>query len=160
MKNGTRINVRECNFLDVKDCRALVDLMNQYMADPMGGSLPAFSREKAIALIEGLKKHPAKLILLATWNSEYCGLTNCFINFGTFAARPYINIHDIVVDKRYRGLGIGRALLNEIIIRAQTLNCSKITLEVRDDNKIAKALYSSLGFAENEPVMLFWSKYF
>jgi GNAT superfamily N-acetyltransferase len=159
MSNRTYLNVRECNFQDAKDCQAVIYLLNQYMSDPMGGSLPALSPEKANALIEGLKKHPAKLVLLATCNNNYSGLTNCFINFSTFAVKSYINIHDIVVDKKYRGQGIGRALMNEIIVRAQNLNCSKITLEVRDDNKTAKALYTSLGFCESEPVMHFWSKY-
>jgi len=34
----------------------------------------------------------------------------------------------------------------------------KITLEVREDNTLAKGLYHSLGFDPCKPNMLFWTK--
>jgi ribosomal-protein-alanine N-acetyltransferase len=43
--------------------------------------------------------------------------------------------------------GIGRCLLNELLIFLASVNCEKIFLEVAVDNKTAIALYTSLGFA-------------
>ena len=133
--------------------------MNHYMADDMGGKLKPHDPETSEKMINGLKDHPAKLVYLASLNGEFIGLTNSFINYGTFSAKPYINIHDIVVFKKYRGKGVGRKLLEANIRKAEELDCGKITLEVREDNINAQALYKNLGFADGEPPMHFWTKY-
>jgi len=154
------VKIIECDFDDPHQCNAVITLMNHYMADEMGGKLPPYSDEIALKIIEGLKNHPSRLVLLAQYSGEYVGLCNCFINFATFSAKPFINIHDIVVLDKYRGLKIGRKLMEAIDTKARELGCGKITLEVRDDNKRAQKLYKNMGFEEGKPVMHFWSKYF
>lgn len=154
------IEIIDCDFDKEAHCKALVYLMNKYMADDMGGNLPPHSDESAKKLVEGLKAHPSKLVLLAKYKGEFVGLSNSFINFGTFASKPFINIHDVVVVSEHRGLGVGRRLMDAITQRAEELGCAKITLEVREDNIRAQALYSSLGYEEGVPPMHFWSKYF
>lgn len=56
------------------------------------------------------------------------------------------DIMNIVVKKDFRNLGIGTALLNEIITLCSSLNLSSITLEVRKDNEYAISLYRNFGF--------------
>ena len=56
------------------------------------------------------------------------------------------DIMNIVVKKDFRNLGIGTALLNEIITLCLSLNLSSITLEVRKDNEYAISLYKNFGF--------------
>lgn len=154
------VTIKECDFKDPRQRQAVIDLMNHYMASEMGGKLPPYKEKTARAVVEGLQHHPSKLVLLAEYKGEYVGLCNSFINFGTFAGKPFINIHDIVVLDNYRGLGIGRKMMEAIDAKAKELNCGKITLEVRDDNTRAQQLYKSMGFDEGKPVMHFWSKYF
>jgi len=48
----------------------------------------------------------------------------------------------------YRGRGIGRKLLEAVEKNARQLGCCKVTLEVGQDNQLAKGLYRSVGFAE------------
>jgi GNAT superfamily N-acetyltransferase len=151
------IKVIECDFSNQLHTRKLVELMNCYISDIMGGG-EVISGNKTVDLIHGLKNHPSKIILFALCENEFAGLTNCFINFGTFAAKPFINIHDIIVENKFRGKGIGRALMNAVIIKAKELDCSKITLEVREDNAIAQQLYKSIDFGDTNPKMLFWTK--
>jgi ribosomal protein S18 acetylase RimI-like enzyme len=151
-------NITEVDFTDEQQCKAVVDLMNHYMQDKMGDH-PPHDDASAKRLIEGLKKHCNKLCLLAELNGKFVGLTNCFIGFGTFAAKPVINIHDIVVLKDYRDAGIGRQLLEAVSEKAIEMDCAKITLEVREDNIRAKYLYNKLGFQEGKPTMHFWTKY-
>ena len=153
------ITIKECDFQDPHQCQAIIDLMNHYMASDMGGKLPPYGENTAKDVIEGLRHHPSRLVLLAEYKGEYVGLSNSFINFGTFAAKPFINIHDIVVLDKYRGLGIGRKLMEAIHSKAKELDCGKITLEVRTDNTTAQQLYKSMGFNEGNPVMYFWTKY-
>jgi len=150
------IEVFECDFSNVLHRQKLVELMNEYIEDEMGGGEP-LKGEKMIFLINGLKDHPSKLILFASLNKQIVGLTNCYINFSTFAAKPFINIHDIIIRKNNRCKGIGKALMNAITEKAYELRCSKITLEVREDNHHAQKLYKSLGFDDCEPKMFFWA---
>jgi ribosomal protein S18 acetylase RimI-like enzyme len=152
------IKITEVNFENADHCLAVVDLMNHYMMDAMGNH-PPHTKESAKQLIDGLKKHCNKLCLLAEVEGKYVGLVNCFIGFGTFAAKPFINIHDVVVLDSYRGKGIGRLMLEKVAERAIEMNCAKITLEVREDNSKAQHLYNSLGYSEGTPPMLFWTKY-
>ncbi len=154
------IEVIRCDFANPEHCQAEIDLMKTYMLDKMGDATP-LSDEQNKQLIEGLKNLPTALTLLAKCDGEYVGLTNSFVNFGTFAARPFLNIHDVIVKSSHRGKKIGKQLLEENIrIANEELNCVKITLEVRDDNKVAQNLYKSLGFADTNPPMYFWSKNF
>jgi ribosomal protein S18 acetylase RimI-like enzyme len=152
-------HIEECNFSHPAHRQAIIDLMNHYMEGTMGGNLKPHSSGKAQQMLDGLAAHPAKLILLAKKDNSYIGLANCFIGFGTFAAKPYYNVHDLVVLENYRGKGIGRMLLEYVIEKARELNFGKVTLEVREDNLGAQHLYQSMGFGESNPAMHFWSKY-
>lgn len=154
------VTITECNFKDPRQRKAIIDLMNHYMASDMGGNLPPYNNATAQAVVEGLEYHPSRLVLLAEYLGEYVGLSNSFVNFGTFAGKPFINIHDIVILEKYRGLGIGRKMMEAIDTKAKELGCGKITLEVRDDNTRAQQLYKSMGFDEGKPAMHFWSKYY
>lgn len=146
-----------CDYSNPLHCSKLTELLNCYIADPMGGGTP-LDNEKSQQLITGLQAHPSCFVLFVSLNNEIAGLATCFINFSTFKAKPYINIHDIIVKKEMRGCGLGKVLLNKIIAIAIEQNYCKVTLEVREDNTNAKALYQSLGFKDTEPLMHFWTK--
>ncbi|HEX2919585.1 MAG TPA: GNAT family N-acetyltransferase [Bacteroidales bacterium] len=150
------IEIIRCNFDIPLHCNAVVKLMKAYMTDVMGGRQPLDNAGNK-NLISGLKNHPAAFTLLAKYGTNFVGLTNSFINFSTFDARNFLNIHDLIVLTSYRGKGIGKLLLEKNIrIAEEELGCSKITLEVRNDNTLAKALYKSLGFKDTTPPMHFW----
>ena len=151
------VKVIEVDFDNKEHCRAVIELMNHYMQDPMG-DYPPHTPESAERLINGLKDHCNKLCVLAKLEDEYVGLVNSFISFGTFAAKPFINVHDVVVLNKYRGQKIGYKMLDFVAEKAKEMDCAKITLEVRYDNPGAKKLYSNLGYKEGNPPMHFWTK--
>jgi ribosomal protein S18 acetylase RimI-like enzyme len=152
------LKVFECDFSNPFHCETLANLMNAYITDPMGGGRP-YSPEQREKLIEGLKNHPSSLVLFIAAGEKIIGLTNCFVNFATFSLKPFINIHDVIVLQEFRGTGAGRRLMEGVIEHARKIGCSKITLEVREDNEPAQNLYKSLNFKECEPVHFFWTKY-
>lgn len=152
------IDIIPCDFDNPVHCEALVNLMNEYITDRMGGGVP-YTEEQKLKLVQGLRDHPSRLVLFALAGSQFIGLTNCFINFATFSVKPYINIHDVIVLNSWRNRGVGRAMLEKVIEKAAELECSKVTLEVRDDNANAKHLYKSLGFADSTPPWFYWMKY-
>ncbi|MFQ3579575.1 MAG: GNAT family N-acetyltransferase [Bacteroidales bacterium] len=151
------IKIIPCDYSNYIHCKAVVDLMREYMQDAMGNS-PPLDAEGNHRLIEGLKSHPTAITLLALYDSTFVGLTNSFLNFATFKAYSFLNIHDLIVHKNYRGKKIGDLLMEATILFAKYNQCSKITLEVREDNLVAQKLYEKYGFSYTQPKMLFWVK--
>jgi ribosomal protein S18 acetylase RimI-like enzyme len=139
---------------------ALVTMLDAFMLDQDGEPLSEQARRE---MIPGLRAHPACYISLAYRDGAPVGFSICFLGFSTFNARPLINIHDIFVDSSVRGMGIGAMLLKRIEAKAHELNCCRITLEVREDNRVARGLYRKVGFdrvvvgAKRVP-MEFWHK--
>ncbi len=125
--------------------QALLTMLDAYMRDPMEGGEPPSERVKR-ELVPGLRAHPACYVFLAYRDGSPFGFSICFLGFSTFNARPLINIHDIFVDSSVRGMGIGAMLLERIEAKARELNCCRITLEVREDNRVARGLYRKVGF--------------
>jgi len=143
----TSIEIVRADLRQPEHARAVVDLVNAYATDPMGngGPLPPDVLEQ---LVPCLCEHPTTLIFLAYQEAEPVGIAVCFLGFSTFAARPLVNVHDLAVLPEYRGRGIGRKLLEAVEQSARKLGCCKVTLEVGQDNHLAKGLYRSIGFAE------------
>lgn len=57
------------------------------------------------------------------------------------------NISGVYISPSYRGRGIARALVTEILGRARSfLGLEQVTLAVVTDNVVAKGLYENLGF--------------
>jgi GNAT superfamily N-acetyltransferase len=146
-----------CNYSSQEHLQAITTLIDAYMKDEMGGGKP-LSKLEQLRLVDGLNEHPKSIVLLAQTGSVFTGLLTAFENFSTFTAKPMVNIHDIIVLKEYRGKGVGRQLMNAVIVEAENRRCSRITLEVRKDNAIAQSLYKSMGFDETDPRMLYWRR--
>ncbi len=146
-----------CDFTNAKHCSALCNLINEYIADPMGGGEALTERQK-LRLLDGLESHPKAIVLFVLVESQIAGVINAFMNFSTFKCKPMINIHDVFVSKLHRGKGLGRKLIQGIEAIARNNDCGKITLEVRHDNEAARQLYSSEGFEDGDTPMFFWTK--
>ncbi len=129
---------------------AWLDLLDHYAHDPMGGGA-GLSEYARANLVRELKALPSFHGALAFNGDEAVGLINCFAGFSTFAAKPLLNIHDIVTRDNRRGQGVGQALLQWAEQRARDLGCCKLTLEVLSNNTRALAAYERAGFA---PYML------
>ena len=139
------LTVRLADYGNEGDAALIVALLDAYARDPMGGGkgLDEAVRER---LVPALATVPGAFSLLAFDEGEALGLANCFTGFSTFAARPLVNIHDLVVSPVHRGKGIGRALMRAAETEASARGACKITLEVLSGNAPAKALYASLGY--------------
>lgn len=55
-------------------------------------------------------------------------------------------ITNVMIKAEYRGQGLGRRMLNELLARGRRLGAGSFTLEVRTGNTNAIRLYESLGF--------------
>ncbi|WP_413737439.1 GNAT family N-acetyltransferase [Sodalis sp. RH21] len=157
-----RIEVIKADYGNPQHAGQIVELLDHYARDPMGGAEPLSDYARG-HLVKELARRPDALTLLALVDDRPAGLANCFTGFSTFAARPLMNIHDIAVSPAFRGLGISQHLLAAIEDEARARNCCKITLEVLEGNAVAQASYRKFGFAgyELQPETgraLFWQK--
>src|SRR5215470_19043690 len=139
------IAIVEADLGDPQHQDAIVQLIDTYARDPMGGG-KALPEAVRAALIPGLQRHPTTVVFLAWHSATPVGIAVCFVGFSTFLARPLLNIHDLAILPAYRRQGVGRLLLERVAAKGHELGCCKLTLEVRADNSSAQRLYEAVGF--------------
>jgi ribosomal protein S18 acetylase RimI-like enzyme len=59
-------------------------------------------------------------------------------------------IDDVVVDERYRGHGIGEALVRSALDHARKVNAKTVDLTSRPAREAANRLYRRIGFEKRE----------
>jgi ribosomal protein S18 acetylase RimI-like enzyme len=140
------ITARLADYRNGDDARALVSLLDAYASDPAGGGEPLSDFAKS-HLAPALASRPQAFSVLAFDGAQAVGLINCIEGFSTFACRPLVNVHDVVVLASHRGRRIGELMLALVQELAQERGACKLTLEVLDGNRSALALYQRCGFA-------------
>ena len=155
--------VLQASYTNPIHAEAIALVLDHYAQDPMGGGR-ALAPDVLQQLPGELAKRPHAFSVLAFVGGEPAGLVNCFEGFSTFVCRPLVNVHDVVVMSKFRGLGLSRKMLQKVEDIARQRGCCKITLEVLEGNAVAQAAYRKFGFsgAQLDPEhgrMLFWNKY-
>lgn len=156
------IKVIQADYRNPQHARHVIELLDCYATDPMGGGM-ALSDYTAQNLIPALADRQDAFSILAYVDGQPAGLINCFEGFSTFACRPLINIHDVVVAGEYRGMGLSRKMFDMVEDIAQQRQCCKMTLEVVTGNTTAQAAYERFGFKpyqldDKHGVAMFWEK--
>ena len=119
----------------VSDFGAVVDLLQDVSAFRPDGSLSE-------ALADRFAGQPLTYGVVAEQKGEIIGFASIFILERLRGGRSAV-IEDVVVDRRRRGAGIGRALIDKLLDHARKEKCFKVTLEASAD---AEAFYCALGF--------------
>ena len=163
MSDVKPISITLVDYQDAQQMSHLIQQLSHYALDDMGGGKDLSAAVKQRLLID-LPQQQQNFSLLAWVGDECVGMTNCLWGYSTFAAQPLVNIHDLGVQKEYRGMGISTALLSAVETHAGSRNACKVTLEVLGNNLIAKASYSKFGFNAYElsagtGKAEFWQKY-
>ncbi len=140
------LRIFEADLADPGQAEVVVRLLDAYARDEMGGGRPLSAYAKA-NLVPELRKRLGACGILAALDGEAVGLMICLEGFSTFACRPLLNIHDVVVVRPCRGRGIAKRMLALAEAVARQRGCCKLTLEVLDRNAPAIGLYRAFGFA-------------
>lgn len=154
MTQPIRLEVLTADYNNSRHAQALVDLLDAYARDPAGGGTPLSDPVKA-HLVSELAARPQAFSVLAFDGEDAVGLVNCFEGFSTFACRPLVNVHDLVVAASHRGQRVGEQMLAAVEHIARARGACKLTLEVLSANAPALRLYERTGFAayQLDPVM-------
>lgn len=79
-------------------------------------------------------------------DSPPAGVAQLRFRYGLWWAAEDALLEDLFVLESARGSGLGRALLDRVVVEAGERGCRRIELDVNDNNDAALALYRSLGF--------------
>ena len=139
--------ILQANYSDPFHASAIVQLLDAYAQDPAGGCTPLSDFAKA-NLVNELAKRPQAFTVLAFDRDAPVGLVNCIEGFSTFACRPLVNVHDVVVIASHRGQRVAERLLTLAEKIAIQRGACKLTLEVLSGNLSANKLYRRTGFAD------------
>ncbi len=146
MNDQGNIRVEEVDYRNPAQAAELVELLDCYAVDPAGGGkgLSDFARANLPA---ALAARAQAFSVIAYDGRHAVGLVNCIEGFSTFACRPLVNVHDVVVLESHRGAGVAGLMLRRVEELARLRGACKLTLEVLQGNQSAMRLYQRIGFA-------------
>jgi GNAT superfamily N-acetyltransferase len=124
---------------------ALVDLLDSYARDPAGGGT-ALDADVRAGLPAALAARPQAFSVLAYDGAQPVGLVNCIEGFSTFACKPLVNVHDVVVLPSHRGQRVAQRMFARVEQEARVRGACKLTLEVLSGNAPALRSYEREGF--------------
>ncbi len=93
---------------------------------------------------DGFGEHPAFKCFVAEIDNKVEGIALVYKRYSTWKG-PILHLEDLVVNQNKRGLGIGTALLDQVVKFAHSLGVKRINWEVLDWNEKAIKLYEKKG---------------
>jgi GNAT superfamily N-acetyltransferase len=101
--------------------------------------------------------NPKFRALIAEWEGEPAGYASFFHFYSTYQGRSALFLEDLFVLEKFRGHGIGMALLTAVAKLALQEGCFGLRWEVLDWNRPAIEFYEKLGatFLKERKVVAF-----
>jgi ribosomal protein S18 acetylase RimI-like enzyme len=128
-----------------EDLLEVRNLFEEY-ADSLGINLDFQGFDEELADLPGEYVPPDGCLLLALWKGQVAGCV---------ALRKFspgiCEMKRLYTKPQFRGLGIGRALCEEVIDWARQFGYERMRLDTLPSMEEAKGLYGSLEFREIEP---------
>ena len=150
MPGVSEFTIRQAGEKDIAAIAPLFDSYRQFYdkpPDPRGAE--QFIRER-------LTKEES-VIFLAERGGEALGFVQLFPSFSSVSAFRLWVLNDLFVARSARGLGVGRALMEEARAHAIRTGAKRLTLETVVENRAARSLYESLGYVLADESARFYS---
>src|SRR5215472_14264701 len=96
-------------------------------------------------LRHGFGEKPYFECLMVEQDGKPAGFAFYFFDYSTWLGRPGLYLEDLFVEPAYRGLGIGKALMQRIAAIALERGCARLKWEVLDWNQPAIDFYGAIG---------------
>jgi GNAT superfamily N-acetyltransferase len=106
---------------------------------------------------DGFGENPSFQAFVAEWDGQPAAYILYFFTYSTWAGRPTLFVEDLFVRARFRGQGIGTALLKRMAAIACERKCYGMRWEVLNWNSAAIDFYHALGAkvqSQLSPVLL------
>ncbi len=94
-----------------------------------------------------MQAQTGRALLVATVDGTVAGTADLCVLAGlTHGGRPWAVVEHVVVCERFRRRGVGRALMQEVVVRCRAAGCYKVQLASRQHRLGAHEFYRALGF--------------
>lgn len=158
LKNNSKIIIREAQLTDAEQ---LLFCIKKYI--PQSDYIPKYEQEIKLTIeqerdwIQSFLKNHNSLLLVAEFDNEIIG------NIDLTGSRRQMMEHTAVIGMgmlaEWRNIGLGTALLNEIICWSKLNPILEIIwLQVYIQNEIGLNLYRKMGFLESGTIKNFFKK--
>ena len=134
------ITIRTATPADVPQILSFIRALAAYEREP-----DAVTATEADLMRDGFGLNPFYSCLIAEHDGQPAGFAFYFFNYSTWMGRPGLYLEDIYVQPEFRGLGIGKALLQQVAAIAVEKNCPRLQWEVLDWNTPAIEFYRAMG---------------
>lgn len=132
--------IRSATPADVPQILAYIRALAAYEREP-----DAVTATEEGLLRDGFGARPFYSCLIAEHDGQATGFALYFFNYSTWMGRPGIYLEDLFVPPEYRGLGIGKALLQRVAAVAVEMRCPRLQWQVLDWNTPAIDFYRAMG---------------
>ncbi|MFF8582571.1 GNAT family N-acetyltransferase [Streptomyces albidoflavus] len=122
-------------------------LFTQYL--DFYGVRPADTERSRTFLGQRLTRRDSLILLALAPDGTAVGLAQVYPGLSSLALGPAWLLHDLFVAPAGRRLGVGRALVREVLDRAREAEVSAVQLETAYDNEAAQKLYETEGFTRD-----------
>lgn len=134
------ITIRPAVPADVPQILAFIRALAAYEREPH-----AVTATQDDLLRDGFGPNPFYSCLIAESDGSPSGFAFYFFNYSTWLGRPGLYLEDLFVLPEFRGLGIGKALLQRVAAVAVQHRCPRLQWEVLDWNTPAIDFYRAMG---------------
>ena len=134
------LSIRAATAADIPLILDLIRALAAYEREP-----DAVKATEADLLRDGFGPQPRFECLIAEMAAEPAGFALFFYNYSTWRGRAGIHLEDLFVHPRFRGQGVGKALLTRVAARAVEQGCVRLQWDVLDWNQTAIDFYQGLG---------------
>lgn len=111
---------------------------------------------KGSAFLQERFEKGENVIFFALHEGEPAGFTQLYLTFSSVSLQPFYILNDLFVAPKFRGQGIGEALLEHAKSFCKLKNYKGLALETATDNP-AQRLYERLGWEKDEDYFhYFW----
>jgi len=132
--------IRPATAADVPQILDFIRALAAYEREP-----DAVTATEADLLRDGFGPNPFYHCLIAEHDGKPAGFAFYFFNYSTWMGRPGLYLEDLFVQPEFRGLGLGKALLQRVAEIAVENNCPRLQWEVLDWNTPAIDFYRANG---------------
>lgn len=86
---------------------------------------------------------------IAECNGEMVGFSVCILHAGSWTLDPICYLEDLFVDPAMRGRGVGKALIEDLMILGRERGWSRLYWHTRASNAVARKLYDTFAEADD-----------
>lgn len=128
----------------IEDLNFIVDLFNKYRV--------FYEKESDIKkttqfISDRLLYNDSKIFVSETAENEIVGFVQLYPIFSSTKMQRLWLLNDLYVDKRYRGKGLSKKLIEEAQELCKKTNACGLLLETAKSNHIGNQLYPKMGFS-------------